>query len=145
MDTATTAYDRRYLGGILCFNERDFFEAHEVWEGLWLECCSPERRFYQGLIQAAVALYHFGNGNLRGAVKLYRSSHQYMEPFGSPFLGMDTAAFWHEMEICFKEVLSGSDMDRNLRPREELIPTIRLDPPPESWPNPAEFEEPEDD
>jgi hypothetical protein len=60
-------YDVRYLGGVRFFNDGDFFEAHEVWEGLWLETSGPERRFYQGLIQAAVALYHFGNGNLRGA------------------------------------------------------------------------------
>ncbi len=58
-------YDARYLGGVRFFNEGDFFEAHEVWEDLWLNTAGPERRFYQGLIQAAVALYHFGNGNLR--------------------------------------------------------------------------------
>ena len=71
-------YDVRYLGGVRFFNDGDFFEAHEAWEGLWLETSGPERRFYQGLIQAAVALYHFGNGNLRGAVKLYGSSLGYL-------------------------------------------------------------------
>jgi uncharacterized protein len=73
MDT----YDPRYLAGILFFNERDFFEAHEVWEDLWAESHGNERRFYQGLIQAAVGLFHFSGGNLGGAVKLYRSSYDY--------------------------------------------------------------------
>src|SRR5262245_57419384 len=63
MAESETAYDPRYLAGVLFFNRRDFFEAHEVWEDLWQECTGPERKFVQALIQAAVALYHFGNGN----------------------------------------------------------------------------------
>ena len=137
-------YDPRYLGGILFFNERDFFEGDEVWADLWASCGGPERRFFQALIQAAVALFHFGNGNLRGAVKLFHSSRRYMEPFGSPYLGLDSAAFWRQMERCFEEVLAGPEPDRHLRPREELIPVISLDPPPGQWPDPADFPGEED-
>jgi hypothetical protein len=139
MSETSGEYDPRYLGGILFFNERDFFEAHEVWESIWLDCAGPERKFYQGLIQAAVALYHFGNGNLRGASKLYRTSRAYMEPFGSPFLGLDTAKFWEEMDRCFQPVLSDPNPDRDVRPNPALIPRIALDPQPEAWPNPDEF------
>ena len=78
------SYDPRYLAGVRFFNDRDFFEAHEVWEDLWAESHGDERRFYQGLIQAAVGLFHFGNGNLAGAVKLYHSSRDYMRPCGAP-------------------------------------------------------------
>ena len=132
-------YDPRYLAGILFFNERDFFEAHEVWEDLWADSGPPERRFYQGLIQAAVGLLHFGNGNLGGAAKLYRSSRDYMEPCGSPFLGLDTAAFWEQMERCFRPLLGTTPPDRGLRPDPGLIPVIRLDPPPASWPDPDDY------
>ena len=92
MDAPTADYDPRYLAGILLFNARDFFEAHDVWEELWADCRGPEQRFYQGLIQAAVGLFHYSGGNVRGAAKLYRSSRAYMEPYGSPYLGLDTAA-----------------------------------------------------
>ena len=136
-------YDRRYLGGILFFNNRDFFQAHEVWEDLWMESAGPERRFYQALIQAAVALYHFGNGNLRGATKLFHSSRDYMKPYPAKYLGLNTIDFWWQMERCFAEVLAQPDPDRDLRPSEERMPTITLDPPPDHWPDPAEFEEPE--
>ncbi|MEI7780964.1 MAG: DUF309 domain-containing protein, partial [Planctomycetota bacterium] len=68
-----TAYDPLYLDGIEKFNECDYYESHEVWEELWTEYRGPSRKFYQGLIQAAVALYHFGNGNIRGARKLHKS------------------------------------------------------------------------
>lgn len=137
-------YDPRYLAGILFFNRRDFFEAHEVWESIWLDCTGPERRFYQGLIQAAVALHHFGNGNVRGAVKLFHSSREYMNRYESPYLGLDISAFWKKMERCFAPVLSAPDPSRDLRPDERWIPVIELDPPPESWPDPAAFVEDEE-
>src|SRR5271165_2510542 len=61
MDVSATNYDPRYLAGIVLFNRHDFFEAHEVWEDLWMDTALPEKRFYQGLIQAAVGLCHFAN------------------------------------------------------------------------------------
>jgi uncharacterized protein len=144
MESATLEYDNRYLAGILFFNKGDFFEAHEVWEDIWLNTAGPERRFYQGLIQAAVALYHFGNGNIRGALKLYRSSRDYMDRFESPYLGLDIAGFWTLMEHCFAPLLVQPEPDRNLRPQEDLMPVITLNPAPEQWPDLAEFESTED-
>ncbi len=132
-------YDPRYLAGILFFNERDFFEAHEVWEDLWAESHGDERRFYQGLIQAAVGLFHFSGGNLGGARKQYRSSYDYMKACGSPFLGLDVTDFWRQMGLCFEPLLSAPSPDRDLRPMPELMPVIALDPPPESWPDPQAY------
>jgi uncharacterized protein len=132
-------YDPRYLAGILLFNAGDFFEAHEVWEDLWADSHGPQRRFYQGLIQAAVGLCHFGNGNLNGAVKLYRSSRDYMKPCGSPFLGVDTDDFWNQMEVCFRPLLELPSPDRNTRPAEDRLPRIELTPAPERWPDPEEY------
>jgi hypothetical protein len=129
-------YDTRYLAGILFFNAHDYFEAHEVWEDLWADSHGDERRFIQGLIQAAVGLFHFTGGNLGGALKLYRSSRDYMQPCGSPFLGLDAADFWRQMERCFEPLLQTSNPDRDLRPDETRLPMITLDPPPVSWPNP---------
>src|SRR5947209_19488357 len=101
MEGTAPDYDPRYLAGIVLFNRGDFFEAHEVWEDLWGESAGTEKRFYQGLIQAAVALCHFCNGNVRGAAKLYRSSRDYMDRCGSSFLAMDIAAFSCPMERGF--------------------------------------------
>jgi predicted metal-dependent hydrolase len=138
------SYDPRYLAGIVLFNRGDFFEAHEVWESLWMETYGPERPFYQGLIQAAVGLCHFCNGNVRGAAKLYLSSKDYMQRFGSPYLGLDQDAFWGEMDRCFAELLATDEPTKGTPIREELIPEIALAPPPEAWPDPAEFLEAEE-
>ena len=143
MNDAATAYDPRYLAGIVLFNRGDFFEAHEAWEALWMETFGPEKQFYQGLIQAAVGLCHFCNGNLRGAVKLYHSSRGYMERYGTPFLGLDQTRFWQQMESCFAELLGAAEPTRGTAPDEELIPTIELDPPPPEWPDPSAYVEQE--
>src|SRR5690242_16290515 len=117
-----TDYDPRYLAGVLFFNAHDFFEAHEVWEDLWSESHGDERKFVQGLIQAAVGLIHFSGGNLGGAVKLYRSSRDYMQPCGSPFMGLDADEFWRRMEECFLPLLATATPERSLRPDPALIP-----------------------
>lgn len=134
-----TDYDPRYLAGILLFNRGDFFEAHEAWEALWMDTAGPDKPFYQGLIQAAVGLCHFCNGNVRGALKLYHSSRAYMDRFGSPHLGLDTEAFWRQMEQCFAALLAAPEPDRSIELDETLIPVIELNPPPDAWPDPAPY------
>jgi len=119
----------------LLFNRGDFFEAHEAWEELWMDMAGPDKCFYQGLIQAAVGLCHFCNGNVRGALKLYHSSRDYMRRYPSPHLGMDTAALWRQMEQCFAALLAAPEPDRTIEPEQDLLPTIALAPPPETWPD----------
>ncbi len=123
-------YDPLYLKGIEHFNACDFFESHEVWEELWTEYRGPSRKFYQGLIQAAVGLYHFGNGNIRGAKKLYVSSRAYLQPFRPVHLGLNLDKFFTEYERCFVPVVEATDEFPNLEIDPELIPEIHLDPPP---------------
>ena len=132
-------YHPRYLAGILLFNEQDYFAAHEVWEDLWMESHGLERKFYQGLIQAAVGLCHFDNGNLGGAIKLYHTSRAYMEPCGSPFLGLDVGRFWEQMTDCYRELLGPGEPDRGVRPPADRLPVIELDPAPVAWPDPMHF------
>lgn len=122
-------YPALYLQGIAHFNDRDFFEAHEVWEELWMEEQGPPRRFYQGLIQAAVALHHFGNGNLRGAKKLNLSFRKYLADYPAHYLGLDLAGFQAEMDRCFAEAMANDEEYPNLEVDPELIPEITLDPP----------------
>ena len=58
--------------GLKLFNRADFFDAHEVLEDIWRAAFGPEKKFLQGLIQVAVALYHHGNGNMIGARSVLR-------------------------------------------------------------------------
>jgi hypothetical protein len=132
MDTAE--YDPLYLRGIAHFNACDFFESHEVWEELWTDCQGPSRKFFQGLIQAAVALHHFGNGNLPGAKKLYYGAKGYLEPFRPRFEGLDVDGFIEQMTACFREVIDSTEQYPAVEIQVDLIPEIHLDPPPAEMP-----------
>ena len=65
-----------YRRGIRHFNAREFYDAHEVWEDVWRESHGMEKRFLQGLIQAAVALHHHSTGNVVGACSLMARSRK---------------------------------------------------------------------
>ena len=58
--------DELFFRGIREFNEGKFFEAHDSFEEIWQGYREPDREFLQGLIQAAVGLYHLEHRNLRG-------------------------------------------------------------------------------
>ena len=58
--------------GIKAFNEKNFYDAHEYWEELWLDYKLEEAKFIQGLIQLAVSYYHLYNDNLNGAKSMLR-------------------------------------------------------------------------
>jgi len=120
--------DLLYQQGISHFNQCDFFEAHETWEELWTEYRGPARRFYQGLIQAAVALHHFGNGNIRGAKKVYLTSRSYLEDYRPAYRGLDLEAFLGRYERCFAPVLESSEEFPRIEIDPESIPEIHLDP-----------------
>lgn len=113
---SSSEYDPRYLAGVAHFNAGDYFEAHEVWEDLWRESPSADRLFYQSLIQAAVALYHWGNANRAGATRLFHSGRQKMAGYQPRHLGLDTTRFWADVEAA----LTGGP-----------APRIDLNPPPQ--------------
>lgn len=131
MDTTAADYDPLYLEGIAFFNKCDFFEAHDAWEELWTEYRGELRQFYQGLIQAAVALHHFGNGNIRGARKVYVSSRSYLAPYRPVCAGLDLDKFLSEFDLCFSEVMKSPDEFPEIEIDPERIPEIMLNPPAE--------------
>ena len=124
-------YEPLYLQGIEHFNACEFFEAHEVWEELWKEYQGELRLFYKGLIQAAVALHHFGNGNIRGARNVYFSSRNYLNQYAPVCMGLDVGLFLAQFDACFAEVAASDVQFPEIDINPELIPEISLDPPAE--------------
>src|SRR6476661_8640363 len=103
------SFDPRYLEGIEHFNKCDFYEAHEVWEDLWADTQGPSRKFYQGLIQVAVCLHHFCNGNTRGAKKLYNTSTAYLQEYRPFHEGIDLEKLIGELTRCCEPILNSSE------------------------------------
>lgn len=93
----SSRYDPLYVQFLYHFNiEQDYYECHDYMEELWLE----EGRFplYQGLLQAAVGLYHFDNNNLSGAVKLMEAGIAKMKLHETRDIGINLEKFISECE-----------------------------------------------
>jgi uncharacterized protein len=111
--------DERFERGLAHFNARQFFEAHEVWEEIWLTEDEPERTFLQGLIQIAAAFHHYRHGNSDGAesllaagiVKITRFPHDY---HGLAVEDLRVTAKWWARSI-----------GENKYPGEDQIPVIQ--------------------
>jgi predicted metal-dependent hydrolase len=82
------------------FNQGEYFECHETLEALWLAEAEPLRRFYQGILQVGVALYHQRRGNYRGASRLLESGIGYLLPFEPECLGIDVRGFVRAAVRC---------------------------------------------
>lgn len=123
----TAEFPAQYLEGLRLFNAEDFFESHEVLEELWTETHDERRKFYQGLIQAAVALLHFGNGNLGGAKKVYLTCRKYLEPYRPEFEGLNLVQFLDELQHCFQQLIDDQQTyPAGIELQDDRIPKIPI-------------------
>jgi hypothetical protein len=87
-----------------CWNEKCYYEAHDVLEQLWLKTKSPDAEYFKGLIQAAGAFVHLQKRfeyplhakhgrRLSPAARLFRLAEKNLSPFGPRHHGLDVAAF----------------------------------------------------
>lgn len=97
-----------YHRGIRLFNRRQFYDAHEVWEDVWRESHGVEKRFLQGLIQAAVALHHHSRGNVAGACSLLARSHKNLAACPEETGGIDLNALLESLQHWQRSLVSGA-------------------------------------
>jgi len=90
--------------GIELFDGGRYLAAHELFEELWEDTQGPESDFYKGLLQAAVALHHFEQGNLDGAAKLHGGSRRCLAAYLPTHAGLDLGRFLGEMQAWLRAV-----------------------------------------
>jgi uncharacterized protein len=83
--------------GIRLFNDAAFFDAHEALEDVWRAAPVAEKKFFQGLIQIAVALHHHGNGNVVGARSVLRRAFRNLSLYPEGFGGIESALLLHSI------------------------------------------------
>jgi predicted metal-dependent hydrolase len=115
--------------GIRLFNERYFFEAHDVLEEAWMEITNPkERLFYQGLIQLAVGFYHLEGGNLKGADDVLSRGIAKLRQYEPEFMGVRLTDLLWKSGKCLNEVQAmrrGERVKKDLDP--SMVPVIRYE------------------
>jgi uncharacterized protein len=93
-----------FAEGIELFNQGRFFECHEAWEQAWLRSTGAEKLFYQGLIQAAVAILHAQRGNLPGSRTLWAKAIDKLAPLPPLHMGIALDELRQDVQRFFEAI-----------------------------------------
>jgi uncharacterized protein len=107
------------------FNNREWFECHETLEELWMGERGMPRDFYQGILQIAVALHHWRNGNFVGAMKLLETGVEFLDRVDQIYMKADVAGLAADSRRL-REKLDTLGKDRMAEADPEFIPKLRL-------------------
>lgn len=110
------------------FNGGDWFQCHETLEELWVGEKGELRDFYQGLLQVAVALHHWRNGNLKGALGLLRKGSECLSRVAPACQGVDVARLLAEAGALEQELAALGEEGMSQLPGH-LIPRVHQVPP----------------
>ena len=115
--------------GVDQFNAGEFYACHDTLESVWIEAPEADKKFYQGILQIAVALYHLGSQNLRGAVILLGEGSNRLRTYPVDYAQLDIHDFIQQA-IALLTDLQTHDPQRPLpRPPESLkIRRLQTDP-----------------
>jgi predicted metal-dependent hydrolase len=112
------------LQAIREFNGHEWFECHETVEDLWIGEEGEIRDFYQGIIQIAVALHHWRNGNFGGAVSLLKGGAVYLGHVSDTCQWVDVAALIADADRM-RTTLERLGRERMGEIDQALIPRIK--------------------
>ena len=118
-----------YLAGIELFNQREFWEAHEAWEDLWLEAETPLRAYYQALIQTAAAFHHLGNENWGGMASLLTAAAEKLQGYRPRTEGLDVDGFLALLQPWLDWARARIGRPEPVTRRPGGLPVIQLDRP----------------
>lgn len=119
-DVAKHAFYRAFFR---CWNEKRYYEAHDVLEQLWLKTRPPDADYFKGLIQAAGAFVHLQKQfehplhakhgrRLAPAVRLFRLADKNLSRFAPRHHGLDVAALCQLLRGCADRIVA-SDYKTN--------------------------------
>ncbi len=86
------------------FNSGEFYACHDTLEAIWIEAPVFEKKFYQGILQIAVGLYHLGNYNWRGAVILLGEGIHRLREYQPDYGGIDIEQLIDDAAALLSEV-----------------------------------------
>jgi hypothetical protein len=107
------------------FNTGRWFECHETLEELWVGAEGEMRNCFQGILQVAVSLHHWREGNYAGALLLLERGANNLRMVRSACLGLDISGLVVDADLMRAALLDlGKERMFELSP--ELIPLVRF-------------------
>ena len=105
--------------GIQLFHDGSYFLAHEVLEDVWRAAAPADRKFFQGLIQVAVALYHHSRGNLVGCRSLLARARRNLSNYPNGHFGLELASLLQSLSAWQQALENGESTPTP--PRMDLL------------------------
>ena len=100
-------YNRsRLIAAVNKFNQRDFFECHEILEDIWFDERGSSRNLYQGLLHIAVGFYHLTKkNNFKGTIIQLTKAEEKLVRFPEVFHGVDLAKLLKQVRSIKKRLI----------------------------------------
>ncbi len=93
--------------GVQQFNQQEFYACHDTLEALWMDSMEPEKKFYQGVLQIAVGLYHLTNQNWRGAVMLMGEGIYRLDYYRPNYSGINVEQLFTQTSALLTKLQQG--------------------------------------
>jgi predicted metal-dependent hydrolase len=124
-----------YRAYFRCWNDRLYYEAHDVLEHLWLNTDTADDNFFKGLIQAAGAFVHLQKNfehpthakhsrRLRPAVRLFELAEKNLAPYGPRHHSLDISALLDLMRATREKIIASEFKTNPWSP--ETAPKLEL-------------------
>ena len=111
--------DNQLQVGVRLFNNREFFECHEVLEAAWTPEHGPRRLFLQSLIHFAVGFYHCERGNYAGAIRQLNKGLRKLDAYLPAYEGLNITQLHRDVRAALERIESDAPVAR--------YPQIRMD------------------
>ena len=119
------SHQNQFLKGIKLFNQEEFYQCHDVLEEIWLEETGKERLFLQGMIQAAVAFYHYQNGKRGAARSMLRRALEKLRAAEAVQQHRISASFLFQLQQ-WKDALDGMISTGDREPLSVAFPKVKV-------------------
>lgn len=90
--------------GIRLFNKGKYFVAHEALENAWHAEKNPDRRLYQGILQAGIAYMHARNHYAKGVFSMFERSRVWLAPWPDHCRTIDVGTLRADIQHLVDEV-----------------------------------------
>jgi uncharacterized protein len=107
--------------GLRLYEAERFFDAHELWESVWLNSVEPEKTFLQGLIQVTAAFHHMQRNNSLGTVLLLEAALRRLDRYPANFGGISVKLLCDDIRDRLQMLESAESVPELLSPRMQPI------------------------
>ncbi|MEN8193989.1 MAG: DUF309 domain-containing protein [Bacteroidota bacterium] len=94
-----------FMKGVDLFNDGAYFEAHDIFEDLWMESDQNDKDLYQGLVQISVGSYHLISGNYSGALSQYQKGIKKLENYRTTEKNINLEKFLIEFKPFIEKII----------------------------------------